>query len=95
MLNRIKKNKDKNFFLSIKDKKKIFKSKVNHALYTEHEHFFSKKEVLDFRQKKKLNIINKSSKFIADPKCVICGLGLTEYQAHIRYETMEIPSYKG
>ena len=89
MLNRILKKEDSNFNLSLKMKKDLFKSKIDHVLHVEHEHYFSKKEVLNFRKKK-----NKSSKSITEPRCLICGLRLSQYRAEKRYETMEIPAYK-
>ena len=87
MLNRIIKNENSTFMPLLKRKKKIFQSKMDHALRTDHMHYFNKKEVLEFRKK-------ESHESIIDPRCVVCGLRLTQYRAQIRYETMEIPALK-
>ena len=87
MLKRIIKIEESNFIPFLKRKKKLFKSKLDYALYTEHMHYFTKKEVVQFRK-------NKSSKSKIDPRCVVCGLRLTQYRAEIKYDTMEIPAFK-
>lgn len=87
MLNRIKKIEDSNLIPFLKRKKKLFKSKLDYALHTKHMHYFTKREVVEFRK-------NMSSKSNIDPRCVICGLRLTQYRAEIKYETMEIPALK-
>lgn len=71
----------------LKRKKKLFKSKIDYALHTNHMHYFTKKEVLDYRK-------SKSSKSIIEPRCVLCGLRLTQYRTQIQYETMDLPAYK-
>ena len=87
MLTRIIKIEDSNLIPIIKRKKKLFKSKIDYVLHTEHMHYFTKKEVEEFRQ-------NQSSESKIDPRCVVCGLRLTQYRAQIKYETMEIPALK-
>ena len=88
LLSRIKKIEDSKLIPLLKRKKKLYKSKIDHALHTKHMHYFSKHEVMEFRN-------NNSLKSIIDPRCVVCGLRLTQYLAEKRYETMEIPAYKG
>ena len=85
MLKKIKQTVDSNFTKKLIEKNTLFKSQISHAFQAEHEHYFNKKEVMEFRK-------NLSSKSIADPRCVICGLRLGLYYAQIRYETMEIPA---
>jgi len=84
---RIKKIEGSNFIPLIKRKKKLYKSKLDYALYTEHMHYFPKNEVVEFRN-------SKSLKSTIDPRCVVCGLRLTQYRDQIKYETMEIPAYR-
>ena len=86
VLSHLKKIENTNLIPFLKKKKKLFKSKIDYALHTDHMHYFTKKEVLEFRK-------NKSSKSI-DPRCVICGLRLTQYRTQIQYQTMELPAYK-
>lgn len=88
LLSRIKKIEDSKLIPLLKRKKKLYKSKIDHALHARHMHYFSKHEVMEFRN-------NNSLKSIIDPRCVVCGLRLTQYLAEKRYETMEIPAYKG
>ena len=84
---RIKKIDGGKFIPLIKRKRKLFKSKLDYILHTEHMHYFAKNEVVEFRN-------NASSNSNIDPRCVICGLKLTQYRDQIKYETMEIPAYR-
>ena len=86
MLSRFIKIEDSNLIPFLKQKKKLFKSKIDYALHTDHMHYFPKKEVLEFRK-------NKSSNSI-DPRCVVCGLRLSQYRTEIQYQTLELPAYK-
>lgn len=86
VLRRFKKIEDSILIPFLKKKKKLFNSKNDCALHTDHMHYFTKKEVLEFRK-------NKSSKSV-DPRCVVCGLRLTQYRTQIQYQTMELPAYK-
>ena len=72
----------------IKKKKKLLTSRVSYALQTEHEHYFDKDEVEEYR-----NRHTNNSRI--DPCCKICGITLTEYRNHVRFDTLEIPIYKG
>lgn len=87
MLSRIKKKEASKFIPLFKMKKKLIKSKIDHALHAKHMHYFSKYEVMEYRNQ-------NPSKSVIDPRCVVCGLRLTQYRAEIRYETMEIPAYR-
>lgn len=87
VLSRTKKKEGSKFIPLIKMKKKIIKSKIDHALHAKHMHYFSKYEVMEYRNQ-------NSSKSVIDPRCVVCGLRLSQYRAEIRYETMEIPAYR-
>ena len=84
VLSRIKKKEGSKFIPLLKMKKKLIKSKIDHA---KHMHYFSKYEVMEYRNQ-------NSSKSVIDPRCVVCGLRLSQYRAENRYETMEIPAYR-
>lgn len=72
-----KKNREQsNFSEFIEQKTRIFHSKVVYALNREHEHFFSKRDVLNG------NI---------DTRCKVCGIRLSEYRAQKRFEKMNTP----
>ena len=86
-MNRIKQQEDCSFIQQIIEKKTLFKSKLAYALYSDHEHYFSKSDVWFFMKK-------KSSKPIVEPRCKVCALRLTQYHAEVRYQTMEIPAFK-
>ena len=82
-----KKQEESNLIPLLKRKEILLKSKKDYALRTNHMHYFTKKEVLEYRK-------NKSSKSSIEPRCVLCGLPLTQYRTQIQYETMELPAYK-
>ena len=87
MLCRAKQKEQRYFSQLINRKAKLLSSKVAYVLHNEHEHYFSKEEVLQFNNKKSL----KSG---IDPRCKVCGLRLSDYRNIIRYDTMEFPALK-
>lgn len=87
MLWKTKENEQRNFSQLINRKKKLLSSKIAHVLHNEHEHYFSKEEVLQFKNRKSL----KSG---IDPRCKVCGLRLSDYRNKIRYDTMEFAALK-
>ena len=87
MLWKTKENEQKNFSQLINRKAKLLSSKVAYALHNEHEHYFSKEEVLQFKN-------NESLKSGIDPRCKVCGLRLSDYRNKIRYDTIEFPALK-
>ena len=60
----------------IEQKTKLFHSKVVHALHREHEHYFSKNDV-----------INRD----IDPRCKVCGMLLSEFRTMKRFEKLNGP----
>jgi len=76
MLSRKKNREQSNFSEFIEQKTRMFHSKVMYALYREHEHFFSKRDVLNG------NIVTR---------CKVCGILLSEYRAQKRFEKMNTP----
>lgn len=87
MLCRTKQKEQRKFSQLINRKAKLLSSKVAYVLHNEHEHYFSKEEVLQFNNRKSL----KSG---IDPRCKVCGLRLSDYRNKIRYDTMEFPALK-
>ena len=71
----------------IKKKKRLLYSKISYALQTDHEHYYHKKDVLEFTRRH----ITKSN---IDPCCKVCGLPLSKYRDQVRFDTLEIPAYK-
>ena len=71
-----KEKEQSNFSEFIEQKTKLFHSKVIYALHREHEHFYSKSEVL--------------SRDI-DPRCKVCGMLLSEYRTMKRFEKLNSP----
>lgn len=65
-----------NFSEFIEQKTRLFHSKVVYALHREHEHFYSKSEVL-----------NRD----IDPRCKVCGMLLSEYRTIKRFEKLNSP----
>ena len=65
-----------NFSEFIEQKTRLFHSKVVYALHREHEHFYSKSEVL-----------NRD----IDPRCKVCGMLLSEYRTMKRFEKLNAP----
>jgi hypothetical protein len=65
-----------NFSEFIEQKTRLFHSKVVYALHREHEHFYSKSEVL-----------NRD----IDPRCKVCGMLLSEYRTMKRFEKLDSP----
>ena len=65
-----------NFSEFIEQKTRLFHSKVVYALHREHEHFYSKSEVL-----------NRD----IDPRCKVCGMLLSEYRTMKRFEKLNSP----
>lgn len=65
-----------NFSEFIEQKTRLFHSKVFYALRREHEHFYSKNEVLNRH---------------VDPRCMICGILLSEYRTMKRFEQWNSP----
>ena len=65
-----------NFSEFIEQKTRLFHSKVVYALHREHEHFYSKSEVL-----------NRD----IDPRCKVCGMLLSEYRTMKRFEKFNSP----
>lgn len=80
MINR-KSKEQSNFSEFIEQKTRLFHSKVVYALRREHEHFYSKNEVLNRR---------------IDPRCMVCGILLSEYRTMKRFEQWNSPiDFKG
>ena len=72
-----KENKEQsNFSEFIEQKTRLFHSKVVYALHGEHEHYFSKRDVLN------ANI---------DTRCKVCGVLLSEYRIQKRFEKINTP----
>ena len=72
-----KKNKEQsNFSEFIEQKTRLFQSKVVYAMNGNHEHYFSRKDVLNG------NI---------DTRCKVCGILLSEYRTEKRFEKMNAP----
>lgn len=65
-----------NFSEFIEQKTRLFHSKVVHALHGEHEHYFSKSEVLNRHN---------------DPRCKVCGILLSEFRTMKRFEKLHAP----
>jgi hypothetical protein len=65
-----------NFSEFIEQKTRLFHSKVVYALNREHEHYYSKNEVL-----------NRS----IDPRCKVCGMLLSEFRTTKRFEKLKGP----
>jgi len=72
-----KKNREQSSFSEfVEQKTRLFQSKVVYALNGNHEHYFSKKDVLNG------NI---------DTRCKVCGILLSEYRTGKRFEKMNAP----
>ncbi len=65
-----------NFSEFIEQKTRLFHSKVVYALHREHEHYYSKNEVL-----------NRDT----DPRCKVCGMLLSEFRTTKRFEKLNGP----
>ncbi len=65
-----------NFSEFIEQKSRLFHAKVVYAFNRDHEHYYSKQEVLN------PNI---------DPRCKICGMLLSEYRTQKRFEQLNAP----
>jgi len=78
MFSRQKNREQSNFSEFIEQKKRLFHSKVVYALHGEHEHYFSKRDVL-------------KSKF--GTRCKVCGILLSEYRTQKRFEKMNTPVF--
>ena len=76
MFNGNKNMEHSNFSEFIEQKTRLFHSKVVYALHGEHEHFFSKRDVL-----------NSS----IGTRCKVCGILLSEYRTQKRFEKMNSP----
>jgi len=76
MFNSKKNREQSNFSEFIEQKSRLFHSKVVHALHGEHEHYFSKIDVLNSH---------------TDPRCKVCGILLSEYRTQKRFEKMDSP----
>ena len=87
MLWKTKEKEQRKFSQLINRKAKLLGSKVAYALHNEHEHYYSKEEVLLFKNEESL----KSG---IDPRCKVCGLRLSDYRNKIRYDTMEFAALK-
>ena len=72
-----KKSKEKsNFSEFIEQKTRLFHSKVVYALHGEHQHYFSKRDVLGTD---------------IGTRCKVCGILLSEYLTQKRFEKMNTP----
>ncbi|MFW2438563.1 MAG: hypothetical protein ACN4GR_04255 [Arenicellales bacterium] len=60
----------------VEQKTRLFQSKVVYALNGEHEHYFSKKDVLNGN---------------FDTRCKVCGILLSEYRTEKRFEKVNAP----
>jgi hypothetical protein len=76
MFSRKKNREQSNFSEFIEQKTRLFHSKVVYALHGEHEHYFSKRDVL-------------RSNF--GTRCKVCGILLSEYRTQKRFEKMNTP----
>ena len=65
-----------NFSEFIEQKTRLFHSKVVYALHREHEHYYSKSEV-----------VNSA----VDPRCMVCGMLLSEFRTSKRFERLHSP----
>ncbi|MFW2440118.1 MAG: hypothetical protein ACN4GR_12175 [Arenicellales bacterium] len=73
---RRKDNKEQsNFSEFIEKKTRLFHSKVVYALHGEHEHYFSKRDVLNANM---------------DTRCKVCGIRLSEYRTRKKFEKMKV-----
>ena len=68
--------KQSNFSEFVEHKTRLFHSKVVYALQREHEHYYSKSEVLN------RNI---------DPRCKVCGILLSEFLTSKKFEEFDSP----
>lgn len=65
----------------IEQRTRLWHSKVVYAFNLDHEHFYSKNEVLNHD---------------IDPRCKVCGLLLSEYRTMKKFEKWESPiDFKG
>jgi len=71
MLSRKKQKEQSNFSEYIEQKTRLFHSKVLYVLYREHEHYFSKRDVL---------------KSVIGTRCKVCGILLSEYRTQKKFE---------
>lgn len=76
MFSRKKNREQSNFSEFIEQKTRMFHSKVVYALNREHEHFFSKRDVLNGD---------------IDTRCKVCGILLSEYRVQKRFEKKNAP----
>ncbi len=81
MMFRRDKNREQSSFSDfIEQKSKLFRSKVVYALNREHEHYFSKRDVLNGD---------------IDTRCKVCGILLSEYRTQKRFEKINSPVLLG
>ena len=76
MFSREKKYDSGNFSEIILHKARLFHSKVAYSLYSEHEHYFSKSDLL-------ISGI--------DTRCKVCGILLSEYRAQQKFVKKNAP----
>ena len=76
MFNSKKNREQSNFSEFIEQKTRMFHSKVTHVLNREHEHYFSKRDVLNSE---------------IGTRCKVCGILLSEYRAQRKIEKMNTP----
>lgn len=80
MFNRSKNEEQSNFSEFVEQKTRLLQSKVVYALHGNHEHYFSKRDVLNSHK---------------DPRCKVCGILLSEYRTQKRFEKMNSPLVLG
>ncbi len=71
MFSRKNQKEQSNFSEIIQQKTRLFHSKVMYALYREHEHYFSKGDVLNSG---------------IGTRCKVCGILLSEYRTQKKFE---------
>lgn len=71
MFSRNNQKEQSNFSEIIQQKTRLFHSKVLHAFYREHEHYFSKRDVLNSG---------------IGTRCKVCGILLTEFRIQQKFE---------
>ena len=76
MFGRKKNTEQSNFSEFIEQKTRLLHSKVVYALNMEHEHYFSKRDVLNSGD---------------GARCKVCGMLLSEYRTQKRFENMNTP----
>ena len=71
MFSRKKQKEQSNFSEFIQQKTRLFHSKVQHAFYREHEHYFSKRDVQNSG---------------ISTRCKVCGILLSEFRTQQKFE---------